>query len=50
MGGGWEGEVGSAADRNIGPPHHTLSPRPAGGEGREAEYQERSWTPVTVSQ
>jgi hypothetical protein len=30
----WEGEVGSAADQIIGPPHPTLSPRPAGGEER----------------
>src|SRR5690349_6150076 len=28
-----EGEVGGAAVRGIGPPHPTLSPRPAGGEG-----------------
>ena len=35
MGGGWEGEVVSAANRNIGPSHPALSPRPAGGEGRE---------------
>src|SRR5467141_439720 len=26
----WEGEVGGAADRDIGPPHPALSPRPAG--------------------
>jgi hypothetical protein len=29
----WEGEVGrAAASRFKGPPHPTLSPRPAGGE------------------
>jgi hypothetical protein len=28
-----EGEVGSAANSLIGPPHPSLSPRPAGGEG-----------------
>ena len=28
-----EGEVGSAANCLIGPPHPSLSPRPAGGEG-----------------
>jgi hypothetical protein len=27
---GWEGEVGGVADRRLGPPHPTLSPRPAG--------------------
>jgi hypothetical protein len=26
--------VGSAANRLVGPPHPTLSPRPAGGEGK----------------
>ena len=30
---GWEGEVGGATNRLVGPPHPTLSPRPAGGEG-----------------
>ena len=30
---GWEGEVGGAANRVVGPPHPALSPRPAGGEG-----------------
>jgi PIN domain nuclease of toxin-antitoxin system len=29
----WEGEVGGATNRLVGPPHPTLSPRPAGGEG-----------------
>jgi hypothetical protein len=28
-----EGEVGSAANFLIDPPHRSLSPRPAGGEG-----------------
>ena len=28
-----EGEVGDAAYRLVGPPHPSLSPRPAGGEG-----------------
>ena len=28
----WEGEVGDATPHLIGPPHPTLSPRPAGGE------------------
>jgi hypothetical protein len=31
--GGGEGEVGGTADRPIGPPHPSLSPRPAVGEG-----------------
>jgi len=31
---GWEGEVGGATNRLVGPPHPTLSPRPAGGEGK----------------
>src|SRR5205814_1881921 len=32
---GWEGEVGGAgAAPHIGPPHPSLSPRPAGGEGK----------------
>src|SRR5689334_2168202 len=31
---GWEGEVGGAANRNVGPPHPALSPRPAGVEGK----------------
>jgi hypothetical protein len=30
--------VGGAADRDIGPPHPALSPRPAGGEGRASGY------------
>jgi len=30
--------VGGAADRDIGPPHPTLSPRPAGGEGKASGY------------
>jgi phosphatidylinositol glycan class B len=29
----WEGEVGGVANRCVGPPHPTLVPRPAGGEG-----------------
>ena len=29
-----EGEVGGRATRLVGPPHPTLSPRPAGGEGK----------------
>ena len=31
-----EGEVGRAADYHVGPPHPALSPRPAGGEGKES--------------
>ena len=31
---GWEGEVGGATNRLVGPPHPPLSPRPAGGEGK----------------
>jgi hypothetical protein len=31
---GWEGEVGGATNRLVGPPYPTLSPRPAGGEGK----------------
>jgi hypothetical protein len=31
---GWEGEGGCATNRLVGPPHPTLSPRPAGGEGK----------------
>src|SRR5260370_15198677 len=34
----WEGEVGGAADQDIGPPHPALSPRPAGGEGNASGY------------
>jgi error-prone DNA polymerase len=30
----WEGEVGDAGASYIGPPHPSLSPRPAGGEGK----------------
>ncbi len=30
----WEGEVSAAADRLLGPPHPTLSPQPAEGEGK----------------
>jgi hypothetical protein len=30
---GWVGVGGGAAVRTVGPPHPTLSPRPAGGEG-----------------
>jgi ceramide glucosyltransferase len=30
----WQGQVGSAAARLIGPPCPSLSPRPAGGEGK----------------
>ncbi len=33
---GREGEVGGAANRLVGPPHPTLSPRPAGGEGKKS--------------
>jgi hypothetical protein len=33
---GWEGEVGGLADQHLGPPHPALSPRPAGGEGKES--------------
>ena len=29
-----EGEVGGATNRHVGPPHPTLSPRPAVGEGQ----------------
>jgi hypothetical protein len=38
---GWEGEVGGAANRLVGPPHPALSPRPAGGEDRRASRQTR---------
>jgi hypothetical protein len=31
---GWEGEVGRVADCLVGPPHPSLSPRPAGGEDK----------------
>ena len=31
---GWEGEVGGATNRRVGPPHPPLSPRPAVGEGK----------------
>jgi hypothetical protein len=36
---GWEGEVGGATNRLVGPPHPTLFPRPAGGEGKGARRQ-----------
>ena len=34
----WEGEVGGAADQDIGPPHPALSPQPVGGEGKASGY------------
>jgi hypothetical protein len=33
---GWEGEVGGAGTQPSGPPHPTLSPRLAGGEGKKS--------------
>src|SRR5205823_889523 len=51
----WEGEVGSAADWGIGPPHPTLSPRPAGAEARmagddgEGSYRLRHAGPACVT-
>ena len=37
---GWEGEVVSAANQFVGPPHPALSPRPAGREGIESVVDE----------
>jgi hypothetical protein len=33
----WEGGVGVAANPFDGPPHPTVSPRPAGGEGNKSD-------------
>ena len=38
----WEGEVGQAANRPSGPPYPALSPRPAGGEGKESAIRATS--------
>jgi hypothetical protein len=39
---GREGEVGGAADQHVGPPHPTLSPRPAGEEGNNRAFFQSS--------
>ena len=43
---GWEGEVGGATNRLVGPPHPTLSPRPAGGEGKGRVVRATLWRQI----
>jgi ceramide glucosyltransferase len=44
----WEGEVGQAANRPSGPPRPALSPRPAGGEGKESAIGRPAQPEVSV--